>query len=232
MEKRGSLSTPIRNSSVLAMVLERIKEALINKELKPGDLLPSETELVTNLGVGKTSVREAIKMLQALGVVEVRQGYGTIIKEGAGEELVNPLVFQLLTQQGTNRDILDLRIMFEPAYAQMAMRNATEEDIKAIESEVVNLESKTKSGTQGAEDDLNFHRAILNSTHNPYVIKIGETVLKLFEASIRESVEKIPQTALHDHKEIFKAFCKKDEVELQKAVMNSFKGWTDILFQE
>jgi GntR family transcriptional regulator, transcriptional repressor for pyruvate dehydrogenase complex len=232
MEKQSSLSKPIKNNSVLAMVLDRIKEALINKELKPGDLLPSETELVNNLGVGKTSVREAIKMLQALGVVEVRQGFGTIIKKSAGEELVNPLVFQLLTQQGTNKDILDLRVMFEPAYTVMAMRIASDEDIKNIEATIINLENRTKAGIQTVEDDLNFHREILKSTHNPYVVRIGETVLQLFEASMRESVEKIPQTALRDHKAIFKAFCEKDELELQKAVIKSFEGWRGILFKE
>jgi GntR family transcriptional regulator, transcriptional repressor for pyruvate dehydrogenase complex len=232
MDKQNTLSKPIKNQSILAMVLDRIKEALINKELKPGDLLPSETELVTNLGVGKTSVREAIKMLQALGVVEVRQGFGTIIKQSSGEELVNPLVFQLLTQQGTNKDILDLRIMFEPAYTIMAMQNASDEDIKSIESTVINLENKTKAGTQLVEDDLNFHRTILNSTHNPYVIKIGETVLQLFEASMKESVAKIPQTALQDHKRIFEAFCRKDEKELKAAILSSFEGWKEILIKE
>ena len=232
MDKQSSLSTPIRNSSVLAMVLERIKNALVNKELKPGDLMPSETELVKSLGVGKTSIREAIKMLQALGVVEVRQGFGTIIKQSPGDELVNPLVFQLLTQQGTNKDILDLRVMFEPAYTLMAMRNATVEDIKAIEFTVTNLENKTKLGIQQVEDDMNFHREILKSTHNPFVIKIGETVLQLFEASMKESVRQIPQTALQDHKKIFAAFVKKDKGELQAAVLDSFEGWRSILFKK
>jgi GntR family transcriptional repressor for pyruvate dehydrogenase complex len=229
MERQNPLSTPIKNSSVLAMVLDRIKQALINKELKPGDLLPSETELVANLGVGKTSIREAIKMLQALGVVEVRQGYGTVIKQSSGADLVNPLVFQLLTHQGSNKDIFDLRVMFEPAYTLMAMRSASDEDIKKIESTIINLEQKTKIGAQVVEDDLDFHRAILSSTHNPYVIRIGETVLQLFEASMRESVERIPQTALRDHKLIFEAFCSKDEQALYSAVMSSFEGWKSIL---
>jgi GntR family transcriptional regulator, transcriptional repressor for pyruvate dehydrogenase complex len=226
----NSLLQPIRNRSVLEMVMDRIKTALINKELKPGDYLPSETELVNNMGVGKTSIREAIKMLQALGVVEVRQGHGTIIKSNTEHDTINPLVFQLITQQGSNKDIFDLRAMFEPAYTIMAMRNATEEDINNIKITVENLENKVISGSADVEDDMNFHRAILKATHNPFVLKIGETVLQLFEASIKKSVKTIPERALHDHKMIFEVFCSKDESKLHKAVLDSFEGWKTNLY--
>ena len=228
----SSLSTPIKSSSVLERVMDRIKYALINKELKPGDYLPSETELVNNLGVGKTSVREAIKMLQALGIVEVRQGHGTIIRKSTEQETINPLVFQLMTQQGTNKDIVDLRGMFEPAYTMMAMQSATAEDINNIKLTIDNLENKVKQGIQDVEDDMIFHRTILGSTHNPFVIKIGETILQLFEASMQKSVKAIPDRALHDHKVIFNAFCSGDEVKLQEAVFESFKGWKSIFLNE
>jgi GntR family transcriptional repressor for pyruvate dehydrogenase complex len=77
----NSLIATVKKDSVVLMVIERIKEALIHRELKPGDYLPSETELTKNLGVGKSSVREAIKMLQAMGVLEVRRGQGTMIRK-------------------------------------------------------------------------------------------------------------------------------------------------------
>src|SRR5512135_1012484 len=79
----GVLSRPLEKGSVVRLVLERIREAMLNRELRRGDYMPSETELTRSLGVGKTSVREAIKMLEAMGIVEVRQGHGTIIREQA-----------------------------------------------------------------------------------------------------------------------------------------------------
>ncbi|AEE97885.1 FadR/GntR family transcriptional regulator [Mahella australiensis] len=224
-----ALTKPVKTGSVVKLILDRIKEALINKELKAGDYLPPEAELAKSLGVGKTSVREAIKMLEAMGVVEVRQGDGTFIKEKCDVNGINSLIFALLIEQGSNIEIFELREMFEPAYMLMAMKKATPEDIELIGDTIKLLEDNIRLGRQQAEDDLAFHYAILNSTHNPFVISIGSTVLELFKASIGTSMKRIPQTAVEDHKKIFKAFCDKNEMELFRAVMASFEGWKSSL---
>jgi GntR family transcriptional repressor for pyruvate dehydrogenase complex len=225
-----SLEKPVQQQSVVSLVIERIKEALVNKELKPGDFLPSETELVKNLGVGKTTVREAVKMLQAMGIVEVRRGQGTVIRQHPGEDFIHSMIFHLLLESGTPKDIVALRRMFEPAYTLMAMEQATEEDIERIRETVESFEEKIEKGEQRAEDDLAFHHAILQSTHNPFVIKIGETILQLFKASITRSMEFIPKTALRDHQNIFAAFCEKDKTKLEEAIITSFEGWKQSLY--
>lgn len=224
-----ALKTPVKQGSVVVLVIERIKEALMNRELKPGDYLPSETELTRSLGVGKTTVREAIKMLQAMGVVEVKRGQGTIIREHPEESVLNPLIFQLVLQQGENQDIIELRKMFEPAYTLMAMENATEEDIERIRQTIERLQNAVEQGIPQAEDDLAFHHAILQSTHNPFVIRIGETILQLFKISISRSMRTIPEIALHDHRQIFEAFCAKEEQKLHDAIIKSFEGWKQSL---
>jgi len=229
MNKPSFLKDPIKTDSVSNRVLNKIKEALINGELKPGERLPSETELMSYFNVGKSSVREAVKMLQALGVVETRQGDGTFIRQEPVSDTANSLVFQLILEQGTSKELLDFRVMFEIAYTIMAMRNATPEDIKEIERTISNLEYSIIKGAQKAEDDLAFHLAILKSTHNNYVILVGETILQLFKASIKVSMKNIPETAVKDHKKIFKAFCDRDEEKLKKAILESFEGWENSL---
>jgi len=228
----NSLTSPVNKDSVVFLVVEKIKEALINKELKPGDYLPSEAELSKNLGVGNSSIREAIKMLQALGVVEVRRGRGIIIREHPGEDIINPLIFQLIMEHANIKDILDFRIMLEPEYTIMAMKRATKKDIEKIKNTVDNFETVIKNGTQKAEDDLAFHSAILQSTYNPFVIKIGETILRLYKASISKSMKNIPEIALRDHKRIFEAFCEKNEKKLRETVIESFDGWKKSLYGE
>lgn len=226
----NSLTSPLNKDSVVFLVVERIKEALINKELKPGDYLPSGAELSKNLGVGNSSIREAIKMLQALGVLEIIRGRGTIIRKHPREDIINPLIFQLIMEEADTKDILDFRIMFEPGSTVMAMRRATEKDIKKIKKTVENFETEIKNGTQKADDDIAFHSAILQSTYNSFVIKIGETILQLYKASISKSMKNIPETALKDHKRILKAFCEKNEKNLRDAVMKSFDGWKKSLY--
>ena len=224
--------TPIKTTNISKLVMESIKQALLRRSLQPGDRLPSETELCESLGVGKSSVREAIKMLEVLGVVETHQGEGTYISEKIPENSLNPLVFQLLIDYGNHADILELRRIFEPAYTKLAMENATEEDVQRLCLACERFESKISQGCQEAEDDLAFHYAILEATKNPFVIRIGKTILQLFQASIGESMRTIPLQALSDHRRILQAFIKKDEQELICAVENSFQGWASVMAKE
>jgi len=176
----AALSTPLGKDSVVLKVISRIKEALINRDIRPGDYLPSEEELTRNLGVGKSSVREAVKMLQAMGVAEVRRGQGTVIREQPGEDILEPMIFQLILQEGDISDLIDLRMMFEPAYSLMAMKRADEADLQRIRETISHFEDVIAQGKQTAADDIAFHLEILRTTYNPYVIKIGETILELF----------------------------------------------------
>ncbi len=228
MTKSKSLTKPIKtNAPVSRLVIDRIKEALINKELKPGDYLPSETELSKNLGVGKSSVREAVKMLEAIGVVDVKQGSGTVICDRADSNSVNSLMFQLILENSNFEYLLGLRAMFEPAYTIMAMNSATDEDKKKIKITIEKYEKNIQEGRPYFDDDLEFHYEILNSTHNPLVIKIGETVLQLFSSLISESIKVNPQIALEDHKKIFAGICEKDETKIREAIARSLKVWSE-----
>jgi GntR family transcriptional regulator, transcriptional repressor for pyruvate dehydrogenase complex len=226
----GSLRTPLRKGSVVSSVLDRFREALLCKDLKPGDYLPSETELCKNLGVGKSSLREAVKMLQAMGVVEVRRGQGTRVREQPGIDYISPMVFQLIMEGGYPSDLVDLRLMFEPAFSVMAMRRATEEDRARIRTAVEGLESSVRAGTQAAEKDIAFHLAILHATKNPLVIRIGETLFQLFKPSIAVSMQQIPERAILDHRRVFEAFLSGDETRLREAVVQSYEGWKVSLF--
>jgi GntR family transcriptional repressor for pyruvate dehydrogenase complex len=226
-----NLTEPIKSGSIVRAILKRIEEALINKELKPGDHLPSENEMAKTFGVGKTSVREAIKMLEAMGVVEVQHGNGSFIKQQADLDNINSLIFTLLLEQGTSKEIFELREMFEPAYTVMAMKKATPEDIENISNAINRLENAVKQGTQQADDDLAFHYAILESTHNPFVIRIGSTILQLFKASLGTTMKHMPEIAVTDHKRIFKAFCDKNENELRQAMNDSFNAWKNSLMK-
>lgn len=221
--------TPIKNATVAKTVMERIKEALISKALRPGDKLPTETEMCESMGVGKSSVREAIKMLEVLGVVESRQGGGTFIAASVPESSVNPLVYQLLIDYGNNGDIFELRATFEPAYTVLAMKKATQQDIERIVRVCERFEDKVRKNIQTADDDLEFHKAILQATHNPFVIRIGSTIMQLFAASISDSMKRIPQQAVTDHAHILDAFLKKDEAALVRAVYKSFEGWNSMM---
>ncbi|KJZ15519.1 GntR family transcriptional regulator [Halomonas sp. S2151] len=219
----------IDRQSVAVQLLERIKTALIAGELKPGDYLPSETELTHSLGIGKSSVREAIKMLQAIGIVEVKRGQGTLIRKEPGEPLVDPMAFGMILARGMTRDVLEFRKMFEPAYTLQAMDNATPEDHEAIGAAIDALEAAIANDEQTACHDTAFHRAILAATHNPMTIRVGETLIQLVEAGLETSMQTLPEVALKDHKAIYAAFQAGDETAVRAAIEVSSQSWETTL---
>lgn len=240
--KRQAHATPIdperlggsfERNSIAFQILERIKTALIRGELKPGDYLPSETELTQNLGIGKSSVREAIKMLQAIGIVEVRRGQGTIIRREPGDPLVDPMAFGMILARGMTRDLLEFRRMFEPAYTLQAMANATPEDHAQIQQTIDDMEAAIARSEQTSHHDVAFHRAILHATHNPMTIRVGETLLQLIEAALETSMQTLPETALKDHKSIYAAFKGGDTAGMHGAIEESVKSWeTNLTYRE
>ena len=231
MDDKKNVFRPIKNGSLAKNVMVQIEEAMLNKELLPGDRLPTESELCRKVGVGKSSVREAIKMLEALGVIEIRQGDGTYIASSISEKSINPLVFQLLIDYGNNADIQELRSMFEPAYVLLAMEKATRDDLKKINRVHEKFKEKVSRGKQTADDDIAFHLAILEATHNAFIIRIGTTIMHLFQASITSSMQQIPDQAIKDHNEILHAFLRKDKKTLLKAIYKSFEGWLSMMDQ-
>jgi GntR family transcriptional repressor for pyruvate dehydrogenase complex len=204
---------------------------LLRKELRPGDYLPSETELTKTLGIGKSSVREAVKMLQAMGVVEVRRGQGTVVRRHPGPDTISPLVFQLIMEAGYPDDLIQLRLMFEPAYSVMAMERATADDHEHIRSAMERLERSVRAGRPTADEDIAFHLAILRATKNPLVIRIGETIFQLFQPSISVSMRHIAPRAVEDHRRIFDAFRSGDAGRLRTAVLKSYDGWKESLYR-
>ncbi|XUO86715.1 FadR/GntR family transcriptional regulator [Halomonas sp. KM072] len=215
----------MERSSVALQLLERIKGALIRGDLNPGDYLPSETELTHTLGIGKSSVREAIKMLQAIGIVEVKRGQGTMIRREPGTPLVDPMAFGMILARGMTRDVLEFRRMFEPAYTLQAMHSATAEDHLRIQQSIDAMEEAISVGAQTSKHDIAFHRAILHSTHNPMTIRVGETLLQLIEAALETSMRSLPKTALKDHKAIYAAFKAGDTDGIHAAIAVSSESW-------
>jgi GntR family transcriptional repressor for pyruvate dehydrogenase complex len=122
--------------------------------------------------------------------------------------------------------------MFEPAFSVMAMERATDEDRDRIRQAFGRLERSARTGSPTADDDIAFHLAILQTTRNPLVIRIGETIFQLFRPSISVSMKHIVSRAVQDHRRIFEAFCSGDPARLRLAVFQSYDGWKESLNRE
>lgn len=222
----------IRRPLVVEEITDIFKEKLISGELKSGDKLPSESQLMEQIGVGRTALREAIKMLSALGVIDVRQGDGSYIVEGASSATMNPLVFAILLEAGMNLEILELRTLLEVGYCQLAAEKALPEDIELIKKAARDFEEKTRSNDRDIDEltkaDLEFHFSIVNATHNPMVILISRAVEELFFSSIRSTISRIEgrRWGVKGHRNIINAIEEKDANQIRQAVIMSLERWS------
>lgn len=222
----------IKRPTIVEEIMDVFKQKLITGELLPGDKLPSEAQLMDQLGVGRTALREAIKMLTALGVIDVRQGDGSYIVEGPTSSSLSPLVFALLLEANMNHDVLELRTMLEVGYCQLAAEKASQKDIDKIEKAGAYFEklilSPKKDIDELAQADMEFHYSIMDATKNPMVIRVSRTVEAIFFRSIRNTISKIEgqQWGVEGHRKIFNAIKANDSTRIRNSVIESLERWS------
>lgn len=232
--KKDNWMTPLPKQSLSKMVVEKIKEGLISGELRPGDFLPSETELSERFGVGKSSVREAIKMLEALGVVEICKGNGSRIRTAVDTTVINPLIFQLILQSGeeSREKLAEFRKMIEISVSLMAVDNATADDIRKLRSIHERTKYDLSKGITTVDHDLEFHIAIYESTHNPFILSIGRCIMELFQPSLVISNRDYSKVVVENHSKILEALELRDKRAMEEAVQTSLESWKDLVLDE
>src|SRR3954471_15724426 len=134
-------------------VAEQIRRLISSGALKPGDLLPPERELAVKLGVGRSSIRDAVRTLEVMGILEPRQGHGTVVRDLSTDALVVPLASILTRKREMVSELLDVRRMLEPALAARAAKNATAEEIAQMEAILERHEAKLRRGEDAVDED-------------------------------------------------------------------------------
>ncbi|SHH86909.1 FadR/GntR family transcriptional regulator [Clostridium grantii] len=225
----------IDNQSVVNVVVERIKNSIIKEELKPGDKIPTEVELIEQLGVGRNSVREAIKMLTALGILEVRRGQGTYVVTKVNPSFFDPLIFSLIIEPKSNRDLYELRVMFDSMVLFNVIEKVSDEEILMIEQEIMDTEQKYKENKENIDveyfvkRDCEFHYMILELTKNPLIIRIGQAILGLFQEYIKKSIlqQNGIERSIKNHVRILDTIKKRDRNNVLDIVENTLIEWKE-----
>jgi GntR family transcriptional repressor for pyruvate dehydrogenase complex len=177
----------IKRSRLSDEVANQIKNLIGEGELKPGDRLPPERELIKQFGVSRPSLREALNSLVATGFLEVRQAKRTFVRSVAADRMEDPLSFLIKTDTQKIFDLIEVRKAMEAWGASQAAQRATDEDIKRLESIIEEMGKAIEEGREWEKEDAEFHLAIAQATHNMVQIHIMSTLYDL----LRESVAKI-----------------------------------------
>ena len=183
----------IANNAV-QQIIDAFTEQLIGGRLKPGDQIPTEVELAERFGVARNTVREAIKILVAMGVLEIRRPVGTYVCQGFSSPMISPILYGIILDRGDSYDdLMDLREIMETGTMLTVIRNASDEEIASI---AVPLEALRRAclkkrpavGEVFSADDA-FHETIMKLSHNPAVEQISRTVRTMTHDMRLESVK-------------------------------------------
>lgn len=222
---------PISNESVVNEVLKRITDSIMKQEIKPGEKLPTEVEFIEKLGVGRNSIREAIKMLSAMGILEVKRGNGTYVATEVSPAIFNPLVFSLMIEQKSSDDLYELRIMFESMVLYLVIDKAATEDIMEVEKFLVDTKKKYTEGETSidfyVQKDMEFHLKLLESVRNPLISRIGRTIIELFPSFIKKSLSQKNGIlrSINNHYSILDVIKNKEKENVFGIIEHSLTEW-------
>lgn len=222
----------IKSESVVQQIIDSLVEAMIRKELKPGDQIPTEMELAERLGVGRNSVREAIKILVYFGVLEIRRAEGTYVCEGFTDTMIDPIIYGIiLDKAGSYEYLMELREIMEAGVMKLAMQNAEEEEFKKLRIQLDRMRREVEIGPENVDrvfqEDNEFHSIITSMGHNPLVQKIEAVVRTLTHSMRYETVKAMVESGrgqeLYEaHEKLLRILESKDETDLNENVRNTY----------
>jgi len=210
----------IRKAKVYEKIAEQIQRLICDGFLKPGDKLPSERELAEIFQVSRGSLRDAVRALEVTGLVEPRQGEGTVVRAPSADSLINPLTTVLLRQRVFLSELLEFRAMIEPALARRAAKHASPEDLEHLEEILRRQQEKADRGEFAIEEDTEFHNTIAHAAKNRVVLKVLDVFMELLRESREKSlqVEGRLQKSLEGHRQIFHAIQRHDPIGAEEAM--------------
>lgn len=216
MDQSASIiATPRINAT--KQVVDTIKLAVQRGQLKVGDKLPREADLAAQLGVGRSSLREGIKILNAYGVVESRQGEGTFIVDNSAKNFFEFMGFFPSSENTAN--YLELRLVLEVGNIVSIYDKITDKDLDELEP-LVNVLNRKGAIDEYVEADKAFHRALISYTKNPMIIQINNMIADIRTDSLYRlfCYPAIVEDAYTAHKRILNALRMRDLKECIAAV--------------
>ena len=215
---------PIKPKRISDQVFEQIRELIYKGEFKPGQQILPERELALSMAVSRTSVRNAINKLVTMGLLEHRQGQGTFVSS-PDNRTGNPLAAAMATDEATFGDLLEVRMGLECNAAMLAALRATDNDLKAIEKSLEEMEEDLATTDKiGTGPDAAFHMAITFSTKNPVLIHLMRNFYDFLFVGIKKNLTHMymDRSALEDvivhHREIFEAIKRRSAADAYEAM--------------
>lgn len=229
---------PIGNKSVTQCIVDRITQAIVDGELKPGDKIPTEAELSKSLNVGRNTVREAVRVLIAYGVLEIRRPSGTFVCDTFKPIVFSPMLYSLIFKAKNSYDhLIELRRITENGTMQLLwQKGLSDEQKQYLRVCAEKIEKLVHCAPQDFEAiataDKEFHDALARMTNNELVIDLNNIIVMLTYDSRCKTIRKIMQMGegeylIKTHYELLEQLSGGSVDKLYQAIQNSYFFWKD-----
>jgi len=221
----------INRSSLVQVVIDRLTDAMIKGELKPGDKIPTEMELAEQLGIARNTVREAVKILVYMGVLEIRRPDGTFVMNGFSDNLIDPMIYGIILNQKNENELQELRAMTEAGVLNNAISKCTDEEVAVLKEKLALLKEAIFAEDQNVdcvfERDNEFHAAITEMGKNVMISKINAMVMLLTNNTRYESVKymiesKRNQELYEAHEKVYQMVLNREGSELYANIQRTY----------
>lgn len=226
------------SESSVDYVVNSIKELLLTQKVRPGDRLPTEMELARILSVSRGSVREAMKILAAFGIIEIKRGDGTYVSNMGGKVLFDPLLFSLILSQPNFDELKEFRLLLEKDVVRLVIKSASAEEIQLLRNAYEEMNAlknrESRNYEQLLDSDLEFHNVLGRICNNRLLEKIYLFIMEYFKPFIAQSLRKHTNFSLESnetHRRVLDAVEKRDVVAAEKAIENSLDVWQNLIFK-
>jgi len=208
------------------VIQDEVKKFITDKNLRPGDLLPPEGQLALNLGVSRGSVREAVKSLESLGIVESRHGEGVRVREFNFDSILDFLSYGLLFQPSRAAEILQIREWLEESAVALATEVISTEELDQIEALLAVWQVKAAAGEPTSEEDRRFHRLLYAPLGNSSLLSLIDIFWVVYNAL---PVKALPQDGnplltVQAHRDLFDAVRCRDAVLARQRLSQHFRN--------
>ena len=215
---------------VTVKLISVFKKLIAEGAVAPGDRLPAERELAETFGVSRSSLRQALKVLEIMGVISQHVGHGTYLASDAHRILGEPMEFLILLDGISFHELMEARLIVEPSLAARAAERASVDDIAEIRRELTAME--TGDSARLTAHDLLFHQAIFRAAGNRVCGQMFAVVHQSLEKLMRLTSQVVkPEHTLNLHRRIFRAISKHNAEEARLRMQEHLLDAKDLLIR-
>ncbi len=226
----------ITRKTIVDQIVESMIHSVASGRFPIGTKLPSEYELMEELRVSRNSLREAVKTLVSMGILEIKRGDGTYVCGQMNPSALDTLVYGMIFDLSTSRELVELRETFDQVIVRMAISKATGDDLDRLQSNIDEFREciRTRDYKNAARLDYEFHTKLIEIMDNVFLRRIIRGVYQLFVHSIEKNIETEENFALADvyHQAMLDCIRNRDESAVAKVVSDSLTSWKKNLQSE